>query len=683
MADNKIDSFDIGALEKAVNDSAGRVSGIWLSFVAFSAYLAAAASMISHRQMFLEEPIKLPTVNIDLPLVASAILLPLLFVIYHIFVLIQVVLLARTADAYNEAVEHGVMEGADRTRIRQRLANTLFAQLFAGSPRERTGVLGWLLRLMAWVTLAIAPVCVLLLFEIKFLPYHSALVTWVHRLLIALDLVVVLLLWAGAVDPRQDISWRSLIVRPWTTLVAAAFVVVWCCLVTIPGEPTRALMRRSVIFTDHDHADCWAPGFVAAMFSDRLLLRGEDFVDDEKLVKIVAAAKANGLSPHKSDRTRVFRGRDLRCGHLAGVDLRRADFSGANLSGASLKGAHLDGTVFSGARLEQAILDSAQLRDAYFAGEEDDNVKNAEELLKPAELMGASLYGAQLQGASFNKARLQGASLDRAQLQGANLDEAELQGASLSSARLHGATLKGAQLQAAMMVSVQAPGASFAQAHLQAAVLGSADFQGADFGRTLLQGAKFNSARLSLADFSDSHLWRATGARCDDAQVTTPDFEPFLKFHTVGRARGRGGQIEKLKPEPDALNEFIAQSSASVPEAAAYQVRTSLNQQLSPTTPVPMGEESEKDWSSCAEKAIEKEEYQQKRAAALVKLVCETDANGNYIVEGLFRNRYDVLRGGGARTFARGVLGLDGKPCPGAKDLSDNIKAELLAAASE
>jgi hypothetical protein len=89
MADGRIDPFDVAALERSVNESAGRVSSIWLSFVAFSAYLAAAASMISHRQMFLGEPIKLPTIHIDLPLVASAILLPLLFVIYHIFVLLQ------------------------------------------------------------------------------------------------------------------------------------------------------------------------------------------------------------------------------------------------------------------------------------------------------------------------------------------------------------------------------------------------------------------------------------------------------------------------------------------------------------------------------------------------------------------------------------------------------------------
>src|SRR5689334_14187773 len=157
MAD-AINSYDVAALERAVNDSATRVSGIWLSFVAFSAYLAAAASMISHRQIFLEEPIKLPTINIDLPLVASAILLPLLFVIYHVFVLLQVVLLARTADAYNQAIAHAVPDPAESTQVRQRLANTLFAQLFAGSPREREGALGALLRAMAWITLAIAPV---------------------------------------------------------------------------------------------------------------------------------------------------------------------------------------------------------------------------------------------------------------------------------------------------------------------------------------------------------------------------------------------------------------------------------------------------------------------------------------------------------------------------------------------
>src|SRR5215204_2703720 len=207
----KLDPFDVAALEQSLNDSATRVSAIWLSFVAFSAYLAAAASNISHRQIFLEEPIKLPTINIDLPLIASAILLPLLLVIYHVYVLLQVVLLARTADAYNKAVLHAVPDPAESSLIRQRLSNTLFAQLFSGSPRERTGVLGWILRTMTWISLAIAPVFVLVLFEMKFLPFHSPLMTWSHRLFLTLDIVAILMLWTMALYPARDFKWRALL----------------------------------------------------------------------------------------------------------------------------------------------------------------------------------------------------------------------------------------------------------------------------------------------------------------------------------------------------------------------------------------------------------------------------------------------------------------------------------------
>ena len=70
------------------------------------------------------------------------------------------------------------MNPADNARLRQRLANTLFGQLFAGSPRERRGILGALLRVMVIVTLAVAPPLVLFVFELKFLPYHSGFVTW-------------------------------------------------------------------------------------------------------------------------------------------------------------------------------------------------------------------------------------------------------------------------------------------------------------------------------------------------------------------------------------------------------------------------------------------------------------------------------------------------------------------------
>ena len=203
MAGSKIGPFDVAALSQRLRDARlGDVGELSRT----RPLPRGDGGDVTHRQLFLEEPIKLPVRNIDLPLVGVFFLAPLLFVIFHVYVPIQVLLLGRTADAYNEGIEQSVAVAADRARVRQRLADTLFAQIFAGSPRERDGLLGWMLRLMAWVTLAIAPVFALLAFEVRFLPYHSHLVTWMHRALIAIDLVAVLLLWPGALDPRREIA---------------------------------------------------------------------------------------------------------------------------------------------------------------------------------------------------------------------------------------------------------------------------------------------------------------------------------------------------------------------------------------------------------------------------------------------------------------------------------------------
>jgi uncharacterized protein YjbI with pentapeptide repeats len=681
MPDSRIDPLDVGALERSVNDSAGRVSGLWLSFVAFSAYVAAAASMITHRQIFLEEPIKLPTINVDVPLVAAAILMPLLFVIYHVYLLLQVVLLARTAAAYNEALERAVADGGDRTLIRQRLANTLFAQIFAGSPREREGLLGWLLRLMAWITLAVAPALVLIVFEVKFLPYHSMLVTWMHRVLIAVDLLAVLTLWAGAMQPNRDIGWRTLL-RDRKSLIAAAIIVlIACCAITIPGEPVRTLARQlaSVSFGDQEHADCRAPGFVAALVTDSLSLRGQDFVDDERLGKIAAAAKANQLPPHRSERTRLLRGRDLRCAHFEGADLRRADFSAADLSGASLRGAQLEGSVFSGARIEQAIFDAAGLQGASFSREEDDGAKRHDELLGPAALHGSSFNDAQLQAAVFRGAQLKGTRFLRARLEGADLDGADMQGADFSSARLHGATLKGAQLHAALLVSTQAAGAVFANAQLQAASIGSAHLEGADFSRALVQGVRFDGSRLRLASFADTHVWRSTGVHCDDAQVITPDFTAYVGLEIIRSPRGRRPTTKPIMPEPDAITLYVDRLTQSMPEGAATQLRSRFGERFVAATSGSPPQESERLWSACAEKAATAEDYQEKRAALLIRLVCDTTESSKHVAEGVYRNRHGLLERKGIQLFARGLLG----PCPGAKDVDSAVRAALESDAKE
>ena len=89
-----IDPKDLGALEKALNDAAGKASVLWTTFVTFELYLAIAFGSVKHRDLFLETPVKLPILNVDLPLVGFFVLAPAILVIFHFYVFLQLYALA-------------------------------------------------------------------------------------------------------------------------------------------------------------------------------------------------------------------------------------------------------------------------------------------------------------------------------------------------------------------------------------------------------------------------------------------------------------------------------------------------------------------------------------------------------------------------------------------------------------
>ena len=318
MAD-KLDPFDVKALESAVNDSATRVSAIWTSFLIFALYLLIAATTVTQRQLLLAEPIKLPVLNIDLPLWGFFFLAPILFVILHQYTLLQVLLLGRTTTAYDFAVARLQLSYKENVSLRQRLANTLFAQIFAGSPREREGFIGWLLRAMVWMTLAIAPIFVLLAFQFMFLAYQSGFVTWTHRLLILAELLAFFLIWPLALDAGRNFQWpkvwanlKHLTVIPlhlfgpkgtrheaqlWLRehaiplLACILYVLIPLSVATFPGEPHVNVIRdyawTSVQCKRWLHQKF---NFIDLQF-DRLTLPHVDIVDHAKLERIEERTK--------------------------------------------------------------------------------------------------------------------------------------------------------------------------------------------------------------------------------------------------------------------------------------------------------------------------------------------------------------------------------------------------------
>src|ERR1700731_4909565 len=258
-------------------------------------YLAIATGTTTHRMLFLESPLNLPVLNIALPLLGFYILTPIIFVVFHFYMLLNLVLLARTARSFEDALARAFPEdGEARENFRMRIENTLFVQLLVGGRLEREGFNAKLLSLMALITLALAPVVLLLFLEIKFLPYHSEGITWLHRGLLAFDLALVWTLWPGyrsgwGVRLWPKAAWWLV----WPGFLSAAALTYAVMVAAFPDE-------RIYVATQWLHGSTYFDPLTGEVLSrDRpkwyafialgntLALRGEDLIDDAKLARIV------------------------------------------------------------------------------------------------------------------------------------------------------------------------------------------------------------------------------------------------------------------------------------------------------------------------------------------------------------------------------------------------------------
>jgi hypothetical protein len=92
---------DLQALQDAVVDAASVSGGLWLSYLFALFYFAIAASAVTHRDLLLEGPVKLPFLNVELPLKYFFVLGPLVFLVVHAYVLLHFLLLASKVGAFH------------------------------------------------------------------------------------------------------------------------------------------------------------------------------------------------------------------------------------------------------------------------------------------------------------------------------------------------------------------------------------------------------------------------------------------------------------------------------------------------------------------------------------------------------------------------------------------------------
>ena len=170
-------------------------AGLWLSYLFVLFYLLVAVGGVTHRDLFLASPVKLPFLDVDLPLVGFFVLGPALFLVVHAYLLLHFVLLAGKVGAFDVELQSQIVDEEVRTRLRRQLPSNIFVQFLAGPREVRTGMVGLMLRLIAQITFVAGPIALLVFFQLQFLPYHDEAVAWWQRVAVVADLALLWLLW--------------------------------------------------------------------------------------------------------------------------------------------------------------------------------------------------------------------------------------------------------------------------------------------------------------------------------------------------------------------------------------------------------------------------------------------------------------------------------------------------------
>ncbi|MGI9405418.1 MAG: pentapeptide repeat-containing protein, partial [Hyphomicrobiaceae bacterium] len=501
------------SLLEAVNASSMAARGGWVLFLAIATFILIAVAGVTHRDLLLNTKVDLPILQVEIELTRFFLFAPILLLFVHFGMLIQHVMLARKTLEFDKSLR--AMEATRKPAhpLRLELHSYFFTQALAGPQR------GWLLagflHMMIWISLVVLPVLIILFTQVVFLPYHDETITWVHRIVLSIDMLI--LIAVGVFLRRTEASFFSALARAarhhpanfFVTGTLFAVVLLFSYLVaTIPGEtldrlrpkgPATASTQKLTGTDGQQNISVAAIDFLSS--SQEFLQIWLDGVVSRNLIVTdvddLTSGSGDDTTEDQDDFRIILRDRKLENAILDRSDLRRADLAGADLTGASLQGTDLRMARFTCTPDKCGKLDGANLNGANLDGAD----------FKNASLVGATFVNASLHRINFSAAHLiatdfSGADLRRAKftdwvsLVGANFLDANLRGAYLSGANLSGADLGSAKMQGAIMQWVIGIGANFSRAELDGAFMQGVHLQGANLDNVTMLGTDMTGAAI-------------------------------------------------------------------------------------------------------------------------------------------------------------------------------------------
>jgi uncharacterized protein YjbI with pentapeptide repeats len=508
-------AHDIGEARKALDSATNIARGLWFTFLTLTLYLVITVGTVSHRDLFLETPLKLPVLNVDVPLVTFFGVAPVLFLIIHAYLLLNLKFMADNASGYFGALDELGLEAEAKRKLYLQLTNFLVLQMLIVRRQEKWGLMGLATHLAVVLTITIIPLMLLLLIQLQFLPYHSEPVTFIHRAAILADMILLIIFWSkipGLAEGSRISTLRSAI---WPLMVVTV-IPFSGCVATFPGEFARensiAELSGAAQYLLHSRVH-EVKGKRELWLSDTLVLTDADFVsgDEDKVPASVTVS---------------LRGRDLVGAYLARTDLRGADFTGANLSGANFRDAKLHGAQF-GCPVGQLLRKERSFGNCTNLGD-------------------ASLDGAILREAKMRQVRLQNATLSRTVLDNANLEGAQAQGAIFSYGSLLNINMSQTDLT----------GVKFENSNISNAIFTLSTVAGTSFQNVSLRGSDFTDARLRAPVFINVNVREMKAGNVDWTSTLVQSIKDSASAFVINQpAQPLNTNVSAARPAQN-VNEF-------------------------------------------------------------------------------------------------------------------------------
>src|ERR1700761_2630406 len=197
----------LNSLTDALNSASSNAWRALVSYGTLGIYLLLGATGVSHAQLLLGSSVKLPLIELEVPLVTFYIVAPILLVLTYIYAAIQFAAFYGGLIAFEEELKFTVPISSERRIFRTSINSSLLTNAMGINDTQ------WPTRLAAfftlWIVLAAAPLIILIAVQLAILPLHNASVTWVHRILILVAAISGLILLSPIAFDRRVNQWRA------------------------------------------------------------------------------------------------------------------------------------------------------------------------------------------------------------------------------------------------------------------------------------------------------------------------------------------------------------------------------------------------------------------------------------------------------------------------------------------